>query len=137
MGVKIKLRLNDEILFLIFQDKIFRSWFTTQRLRGIIVELSKRTTSVSPQSQMGSTGLFKFQNHVEINEYLLILRFHYTPAPGDHRNKPAKMAALSLHEWMVKHGVDQTVLVLGGDSTNENTGWQGSIKIQTNNLSQI
>ena len=37
------------------------------------------------------------------------------------------MAALSLHEWMVKHGVDQTVLVLGGDSTNENTGWHGAV----------
>ena len=35
------------------------------------------------------------------------------------------MAALSLHAWMVKHGIDKTVLVLGGDSTNENTGWQG------------
>ena len=52
-------------------------------------------------------------------------RFHFTPEKGDSRNKPAKMAALSLHAWMVKHGIDNTVLVLGGDSTNENTGWQG------------
>ena len=40
-------------------------------------------------------------------------RFHFTPEKGDNRNKPAKMAALSLHAWMVKHGIDNTVLVLG------------------------
>ena len=68
-------------------------------------------------------GQYRFvPNQVDNDKYLQILRFHFTPAPGDRKNKPAKMAALSLHEWMVKHGVDQTVLVLGGDSTNENTG---------------
>ena len=75
-------------------------------------------------------GQYRFvPNQVDNDKYLQILRFHFKPAPGDRKNKPAKMAALSLHEWMVKHGVDQTVLVLGGDSTNENTGWQGYIKI--------
>jgi hypothetical protein len=57
--------------------------------------------------------------------FIIISRFHFTPETGDSKNKPAKMAALSLHAWMVKHGIDRTVLVLGGDSTNENTGWQG------------
>ena len=28
---------------------------------------------------------------------------------------------------MVQHGVDKTVLVIGGDSTNSNTGWKGGM----------
>ena len=35
------------------------------------------------------------------------------------------MIAQELHSWMVEYGIDETVLVLGGDSTNEMTGWSG------------
>ena len=27
--------------------------------------------------------------------------------------------------WMVKNGIDKEVLVLGGDSTDSNSGWDG------------
>ena len=47
--------------------------------------------------------------------------------PATRRSKPARQAAVALHEWMVQHGVDVTVLVLGGDSTNSNTGWKGGM----------
>ena len=53
--------------------------------------------------------------------------FHYTPEPPTILNKPAKQAAIGLYEWMVDHGVDETVLVIGGDSTNSNTGWKGGM----------
>ena len=48
--------------------------------------------------------------------------FHYTQEPATRRSKAAKHAAVGLHEWMVQHGVDEPVLVIGGDSTNSSTG---------------
>ena len=33
--------------------------------------------------------------------------------------------ALSLLDWMVRHGVDKTLVAIGGDSTNVNTGIDG------------
>ena len=53
--------------------------------------------------------------------------FHYTPEPPTRTCKPARQAAVALHEWMVQYGVDKTVLVIGGDSTNSNTGWKGGM----------
>ena len=53
--------------------------------------------------------------------------FHYTPEPPTRTSKPARQAAVALHEWMVQYGVDKTVLVIGGDSTNSNTGWKGGM----------
>ena len=51
--------------------------------------------------------------------------FHYTPEPPTILNKPAKQAAIGLHEWMVDHGVDEIVLVIGGKSKTTNIGWKG------------
>jgi hypothetical protein len=53
--------------------------------------------------------------------------FLYTPEPATRRSKPARQAAVALHEWMVQHGVDKTVLVIGGDSTNSNAFWKGGM----------
>ena len=33
--------------------------------------------------------------------------------------------AQELHSWMVENGIYKTVIVLGGDSTNEMIGWSG------------
>ena len=51
--------------------------------------------------------------------------FHYTSEPATRRSKAARQAAVGLHEWMAQHGVDETMLVIGGDSNNSNTGWKG------------
>ena len=53
--------------------------------------------------------------------------FHFTPEPATRSSKPARQEALALYEWMVEHGVDETVLVIGGDSTNPNTGRKGGM----------
>ena len=51
-------------------------------------------------------------------------RYHFTPGPSDSRlNKPAKVIAEDLFNWMAHRGIDKTVQVLGGDSTNEMSGW--------------
>ena len=47
--------------------------------------------------------------------------------PPTRTSKPARQAAVALNEWMVQYGVDKTVLVIGGDSTNPNTGWKGGM----------
>ena len=67
------------------------------------------------------------ENHISVtSEPDGKYRFHFTPGPSDDkRNKPAKVIAHELHSWMVENGVDATVEVLGGDSTNEMTGWSG------------
>ena len=47
-------------------------------------------------------------------------RHHFTPGPPDKtQNKPAILIAQELHSWMVEYGIDKTVKVLGGDSTND------------------
>ena len=53
--------------------------------------------------------------------------FHYTPGPPTLTSTPARQSAIGLHEWMVEYGVDETLLVIGGDSTNFNTGWKGGM----------
>ena len=60
--------------------------------------------------------------------------FHYTPEPATRMSKAARQAAVGLHEWMVQHGVDETVLVIGGDSTNSNTGWKGGMLLHLEKL---
>ena len=52
-------------------------------------------------------------------------RMHYTPSEAIPPNKPAQEVAIGLYEWLVRHGQDSSILVLGGDSTNSMIGWKG------------
>ena len=52
-------------------------------------------------------------------------RFHFTPEEAVAPYKPAYMEAKGISEFLVSHGVDKTLEVVGGDSTNFNTGWIG------------
>ena len=52
-------------------------------------------------------------------------RMHFTPPEATPANKPAKQVAVVLHDWLVEHGQDTSVLVVGGDSTNSMSGWKG------------
>lgn len=54
-------------------------------------------------------------------EYL----FHFTPLPAIDNVKPAEQIAKELFGWMKDTGVDKTIVAIGGDSTNINTGWKG------------
>ena len=66
------------------------------------------------------------ENHISVtSEPDGKYRTHFTPGPSDKRNKPAEVIAQELHSWLVEHGIDERVQVLGGDSTNEMTGWLG------------
>ena len=56
--------------------------------------------------------LLESQEHVEEN------------APKEKEKKPAEVVADLIVEWMTNHGVDETLKLLAGDSTNSNTGWR-------------
>ena len=45
---------------------------------------------------------------------------HYTPLKGP--NKPVKEAAIRFYTWMVPREIDQTIIVIGSDSTISMTG---------------
>ena len=53
--------------------------------------------------------------------------FHFTPEPADETHSAAEQIAITLVEWMVKHGVDTTLQFIGGDSTNVNSGIWGGV----------
>ena len=50
---------------------------------------------------------------------------HFTPAPAHHPEKPAFKEAEALFEILQDLGATESCIVLGGDSTNSNTGWKG------------
>ena len=54
-----------------------------------------------------------------------LYRFHFTSEKTVAPDKPAQMEARGLVSWMKQTGIDETVEVLGGDSTSSNTGWAG------------
>ena len=49
---------------------------------------------------------------------------HFTSPPAVHPQKPAFKEAESLFEVLQSLGATETCQVLGGDSTNSNTGWK-------------
>lgn len=50
---------------------------------------------------------------------------HFTPDPAVHPDKPAKKVAECLYDVLKKNGATESCIVIGGDSTNTNTGWLG------------
>ena len=51
--------------------------------------------------------------------------FHFTPEPANKSMSPAESIAKSLASWIADHGLEETLVAVGGDSTNVNTGWKG------------
>ena len=50
---------------------------------------------------------------------------HFTPPPAVHPEKPAQKEAECLFELLQALDSTETCQVIGGDSTNSNTGWRG------------
>ena len=55
------------------------------------------------------------------SEYL----FHFTPEEATKTTKHAEQVANKLADWIMDYGVNETLLAIGGDSTNVNTGRKG------------
>ena len=69
-----------------------------------------------------------FEEHYSIcsepgGEYIT----HFTPDSSNDDLKPAEIIANHIVEWVKTHGVDESLIAIGGDSTNTNTGWKGGI----------
>ena len=52
--------------------------------------------------------------------------WHFTPEKNDVK-KPAEIMADNIVNHLRERNIDQTMKVIGGDSTNMNTGWQGGV----------
>ena len=50
---------------------------------------------------------------------------HFTPEPPVHPEKPAEKVAEALYELLLKHDSTESLMLLGGDSCNTNTGYKG------------
>ena len=53
--------------------------------------------------------------------------FHFTPPEADENHKAAEQIAIELVTWMKQYGVDKTLVFIGGDSTNVNSGIWGGV----------
>lgn len=51
---------------------------------------------------------------------------HFSPEASPNI-KHAEQVANELVEWLETHGVGRTLIAIGGDSTNTNTGWRGGV----------
>ena len=66
----------------------------------------------------------KKESHITItSEPYGKYRFHFTAEKAVPPHKPAYMEACAVVDWLREQGIDPDVL--GGDSTNSNTGWAG------------
>ena len=52
---------------------------------------------------------------------------HFTPEEADKTAKPAYQQAKGLYEFLVDHGIDGSLLLVGGDTTNSMTGTKGGL----------
>ena len=50
---------------------------------------------------------------------------HFTPEYQEYPEKPAFKVAQALYDIFLKYDSTKSCIVLGGDSTNSNTGWRG------------
>ena len=51
--------------------------------------------------------------------------FHFTPESASKTKKHAEIIADNIMEFMCERGIDKSIMAIGGDSTNVNTGWEG------------
>ena len=66
------------------------------------------------------------ENHVTmVSEPDGKYRHHFTPEEPNGSNKPAKEEAKKIYEWLKENKVEESIKLVGGDSTNSNTGWAG------------
>ena len=53
--------------------------------------------------------------------------FHFTPVKATKSLKHAEIIPNNIVEWLTERGIGKSLKAVGGDSTNENTGWEGGV----------
>ena len=66
-------------------------------------------------------------------EYLAHLTLDSNQGEGKGR-KPAEHLAALVYEWLCDHQLDESLLAIGGDSTNMITGWKGGAIAHLENM---
>ena len=104
--------------------------YTEDKIECIIFD-EKKDWTLMYQEVEGSSQLYptiQKEEHCSVisepgGQYL----FHFTPEESDKSHTAAQQIAIELVNWMKKYGVDKTLLFIGGDSTNVNTGIWGGV----------
>ena len=100
------------------RDKIEGIFFDGRKNQTNIMKYDEETDKFHPR-------IIKV-NHIAVtSEPDGQYRYHFTPDEPVYPHKPAYMEAQGLYLWMVKNAIDKDILVLGGDSTPSNSGWNG------------
>ena len=58
----------------------------------------------------------------------------FTPAPPQKGAKLAKQQVQPLYDWLVEHGIDQTLAVIGGDTTTSMSDHKGGMLAHLENM---
>ena len=97
---------------------------------GIFADGRKDQTMVVTKDE----GSGKFHKRIVQEEHITVTEepkgnyiTHFTPDPAEQGAKPAYQQAKALYEFLVDHGIDNTVLVAGGDTTNSMSGAKGGL----------
>ena len=67
----------------------------------------------------------QYHQRIVKEEHDCLYKMHFTPPPGIPSSKPSKEVVKDIFEWLQGQGRDRDILVIGGDSSNSMTGWQG------------
>ena len=119
-------RWRNQVMFQ--ASEIAGNMTTDETIKGIFFDARKDNTLYNEKDTV--TGRFhskiKKESHVSVtSEPDGKYRFHFTPEEALAPYKPTYMEAKGIYEFLVSHGVDKTLEVVGGDSTNSNSGWKG------------
>ena len=92
--------------------------------------LSRTNPSSLPQVDDSDTlqpSLEREEHYTVVSEPGGEYIFHFSPPESDKTASAAQQIARCLVDWMRRHGVDQTLRFIGGESTNLNTGIWGGV----------
>ena len=102
--VMVKTRVSPEKLI---TEVSFKDIFVDGRKDPILIVIEDSSTK-------------KFCRRIENQENISVTSEPDSEPKGP--NKPVKEAAIGLYNWMVPKGIDQTIVMIGSDSTNSMNG---------------
>ena len=97
-------------------------------IQGILFDGRKDITKVmleTDDSSQNFPGSVKEEHYSMCSEPGGEYLTHFTPEPATEKCKPGEQIANGIYEWVARYKARKTLVALGGDSTNVNTGWQG------------
>ena len=97
-------------------------------VKGIFFDGKKDVTKVlklNKESRKYYPAVIEEEHYTLTQEPLGRYLHHFTPDPSSKKAPAALQIASGVFEWIESHGVKETLMVIGGDSTNTITGPEG------------